>query len=259
MNTRNVIAILTATFVFTATAHAGWTPAEIPSTTNMLWLDASDASTFSDTGGLVEQWNDKSGNDAHAVKGAGDDSRRPTTGAHTINGLNAVWFNGLNGLTTVSHPFGTSVEDAFVYMVTRRLDPESYTGWGAFYSLGGDGGTSKWEAAMRLSALENHNGGGGVLTTNHGLAIDEVWMAGLYGSASELTLETWKNGSLVASKARGTYVNPTTGGIDVGWWPLVSSWQTYTDIGEFIVLNGVRDADTQQKTEGYLAWKWGLQ
>ena len=31
------------------------------------------------------------------------------------------------------------------------------------------------------------------------------------------------------------------------------------DMAEFIVLQGVRDTDTQEKVEGYLAWKWGLE
>ncbi|NQT41414.1 MAG: PEP-CTERM sorting domain-containing protein [Planctomycetes bacterium] len=57
---------------------------------NVLWLDASDVSTITDTGGLVDQWNDKStaGNNF-----TGTGNERPTTGASTQNGLNVITFD----------------------------------------------------------------------------------------------------------------------------------------------------------------------
>lgn len=47
-----------------------WTPAELTTT---LWLEASDSSTITETGGLVSQWDDKSGNDNHATQGTAAD------------------------------------------------------------------------------------------------------------------------------------------------------------------------------------------
>lgn len=61
-----------------------------------LWFDAADATTISETGGLVNQWNDKSG--AAACTGATDcnatssGAARPTTGTRTLNGLNVLDF-----------------------------------------------------------------------------------------------------------------------------------------------------------------------
>ena len=42
-----------------------WEPSRVP--TN-LWLDAKDESTITESGGAVSQWDDKSGNDNHAVQ-----------------------------------------------------------------------------------------------------------------------------------------------------------------------------------------------
>jgi hypothetical protein len=53
------------------------------------WLDASDESTIDDTGGRVDVWRDKSGNNRELVAQAAD-TTRPITGATTINGLNVL-------------------------------------------------------------------------------------------------------------------------------------------------------------------------
>lgn len=63
------------------------TPDTLPG--NVLWLDSSDVSTITDTGGAVDVWADKSpeGNDA-----TGTGANRPITGGTTINGLNTIAF-----------------------------------------------------------------------------------------------------------------------------------------------------------------------
>jgi hypothetical protein len=59
-----------------------------------LWLDAADATTITESGGFVSQWNDKSGNGRNATQSIG--ANQPTTGSFTINGLNALSFDGIN-------------------------------------------------------------------------------------------------------------------------------------------------------------------
>lgn len=60
-----------------------------------LWLDASDAATITSAGGLVSQWNDKSGNAKHATATG---TAKPTTGVTTQNGLNVLDFEGTNNI-----------------------------------------------------------------------------------------------------------------------------------------------------------------
>lgn len=59
-----------------------------------LWLDASDTSStnITQSGGSVSQWLDKSGKGYNLTQSTGSD--QPTTGSSTINGLNAIDFNG---------------------------------------------------------------------------------------------------------------------------------------------------------------------
>lgn len=62
-----------------------------------LWLDASDTTTITESGGSVSQWNDKSGNGYNFTQGTG--ANQPTTGIRTVNGLNAVDFDGGDAMT----------------------------------------------------------------------------------------------------------------------------------------------------------------
>lgn len=66
-----------------------FSPADLPSF--VLWLDASDTSTITDSSGFVSQWDDKSGEGNNVVQATGAD--QPFTGATSQNGLNALLFN----------------------------------------------------------------------------------------------------------------------------------------------------------------------
>ena len=59
-----------------------------------LWLDATDATSITASGGAVSQWNDKSGNASNFTQGTG--ANQPTTGSRTINSLNVIDFDGTN-------------------------------------------------------------------------------------------------------------------------------------------------------------------
>lgn len=55
------------------------------------WYDASDAASITSSGGLVSQWNDKSGNGFHATASG---SLRPTLTNSYINGKSVITFGG---------------------------------------------------------------------------------------------------------------------------------------------------------------------
>ena len=57
-----------------------------------LWLDATDATSITASGGAVSQWNDKSGNASNFTQGTG--ANQPTTGTRTINSKNVIDFDG---------------------------------------------------------------------------------------------------------------------------------------------------------------------
>jgi len=61
---------------------ADWTPTSLGSSL-AIWLDASDATTLSSSGGLVSEWRDKSGNARHAVQTS--PSSQPTLNGSAIS------------------------------------------------------------------------------------------------------------------------------------------------------------------------------
>lgn len=84
----------------------------------ILWLDASDLSTITSASGAVSQWNDKSGNAYHFSQATS--TARPITGTRTVNGLNALDFDGTddrlfrNSISLVNQTTGTFTAFAVV-------------------------------------------------------------------------------------------------------------------------------------------------
>jgi hypothetical protein len=77
------------------------------------WFDANDESTITESANAVSQWDDKSGNANHAVQATG--IKQPITNSVTINGLNAISFDGVNDtLKTASIGLGSTYSCYFV-------------------------------------------------------------------------------------------------------------------------------------------------
>lgn len=77
------------------------------SLTPLVWYDASDTSTITESGGFVSQWDDKSGNGRNVTQGTG--IKQPVTGLTTQNGLNVISFDGINDSLAFSS-FPTTVQ-----------------------------------------------------------------------------------------------------------------------------------------------------
>ena len=72
-----------------------WTPSSLSGGT-LLWLDASDSSTISETAGTVSEWQDKAPNGNDLTPNGGSD---PTTNAENQNDLSVIVFDGDDILT----------------------------------------------------------------------------------------------------------------------------------------------------------------
>ena len=70
-------------------SYQPWSPLSLQP---KLWLDASDTTTITDSGGAVSEWRDKSGNGYAFTQATG--GAQPTTGTTTQNGLNVLAFDG---------------------------------------------------------------------------------------------------------------------------------------------------------------------
>ena len=216
-----------------------WTPA---STTTAAWFDASDASTITESGGAVSQWNDKSGNSYNLAQGTG--AAQPVTGSSTINSLNAMAWTTAKFMSSAT-PAGANWQD--VYVVAK------WTGAGTFSTYNG------------LFTGSNNSG------TDGGIG----WI-GHTGSVNSYTgTKWWDNLYLNGTSSTGAAVLPTMAsdfvvdfsanspisvtGMTVGRDRTYSGRGWEGLIGEVIAFNSKLSTADRQKTEGYLAWKWGTE
>lgn len=72
-----------------------WTPANIGSDL-AFWIDGADSASMTLNGSTVQQVNDKSGNNRHAVQLTG--TRQPAYTSAGLNGLNVLTFDGIDDL-----------------------------------------------------------------------------------------------------------------------------------------------------------------
>lgn len=97
-----------------AGGEAAWSPGDL---TGYLWYDASDTSSITEVGGAVSQWNDKGTLGKHMTQNT--ESEKPTSGTITINGLNAIDFDGVNDrLLNTS----VSISNPYMMCAVGRLD-----------------------------------------------------------------------------------------------------------------------------------------
>ncbi len=115
---------------------------------NVLWLDASDVSTITDTGGLVDQWNDKStaGNNF-----TGTGNERPTTGASTQNGLNVLTFD--NDYLVGPNAVLTAGDDDYTYYAVWQPNRNAVL---TVYEQGQ--GTNQRSSILAVNAAYGFNG-----------------------------------------------------------------------------------------------------
>ena len=88
----SVFAIITC-FVINGTSYCQYYPAGFAKNQISLWLDASDTTTFTKSGGVITAWKDKANNLSAAQATSG---KQPALSV--LDGKNIVEFNGVQGL-----------------------------------------------------------------------------------------------------------------------------------------------------------------
>ncbi len=97
---------------------AAFAPNHLPNL--QLWLDAADVATIAESSGAVSQWDDKSGQENHAMQGTG--SAQPTTSASSLAGRNVIDFTTNDYLTIASFTSIMSLSSAFSTFMVFRLN-----------------------------------------------------------------------------------------------------------------------------------------
>jgi hypothetical protein len=222
-----------------------------------LWFDATDTATITKVGGLVSQWNDKSGNVNNVTQATGAD--QPNWTLASINTQPAVIFNGSEFLANVAAtglPQGTAASSIFSVMESTSQPSFPFlVSWG---SSGGDFSLAFNDGALAGIGARSTNANAyatALLNTSPhvlsaiftGPALPTNYLQYLDGTAQALT--TGELGNVTIS-GNALSIGSLVGGGSFGW---------VGPIGEIIVYNSALGMANQQTLEGYLAWKWGLQ
>jgi hypothetical protein len=224
------------------------------------WYDASDDTTIVSSGGLVSQWNDKSGNDHHLTQSI--ESDRPSTNTHHINSKNVLYFNNDMLWTTDSILSGNP--DLMMISVVRFLGYNSNLDF--LYALGaGQGSTAGLSAGSVETFAWRFNNGNekyaiGVPATNTNYLISAVRPNGGIYADSTAFFDGTETASTSSGNANSTLnlgagfsvgAGPSSGSIGSKEWPMNGL------IAEIIIIEA-SDEITRQKVEGYLAHKWNV-
>jgi hypothetical protein len=229
-----------------------WTPSLI---TTALWLDAADASTVTASSSLVDEWRDKSGNARHAT---GTTTTRPAYTSAGLNGRNVITFDGTDDFLSLSG-ITLDTDNTFVFSVYQRSSAGIHSiDVGSIPSSQVDStrGYGNWWFSDNVlysqlrSSSPSTFGTHGTASTSTGVFINSL-------ARNSTGTQAWRNGSTLGTRQQvGAPLNPVLS--YVGRQGATSGGYTNGYIAEIIVGRfDISDLD-RQKTEGYLAHKWGL-
>lgn len=219
-----------------------WTPAEI---TTPAWFDADDASTITESGGLVSQWNDKTGNGKNLTSSG--------TNQPTLNTADSEYAN----LDTIS--FADNANAALQeWLASNGTDTWL---WYEVFMVGHSPDMSNSSRPTVFGDLAK-TGEGYVVQFDNDTPQDptpEGWVGGTF----------YVNGKTTSAAADAALANSpciirkyatlgTANKILIGSDRKVANRGWTGKVAEVLVVTAPSAADVR-KIEGYLAWKWGLQ
>ncbi len=221
-----------------------------------LWLDAADAGTITESGGLVSQWSDKSseGNNATQFTGA----LQPVTGTQTVNGLNVVDFDGIDDLMELSSQPLIGTEARTIIVVGYAIDD---TGTPTMVSLtdvgvAGERYEVSAEIGLRISAANSFWLDDAV---ESGVAAIIMMTNEANSTLVEDSdnLQAYRDGALITSTAQA---NPTTSVNTISGTATIShaARQLNGVIGEVIIYDRVISFSERTLLDNYLSSKWGI-
>jgi len=240
-----------------------WNPTFIKTA---LWLDAADASTITESGGSVSQWNDKSGNNFNASQGTS--AERPTYVTNAVGNKNALLFDGVDDFVVVAHNnlLNMQLDPSAVFCVYKQ--DVSGTGFRLFQK---DDGVGTFADSL-FGSPQNFTSVAGAFGDSYSPAYTpgDVAIQSFTWDGSLMT--NWLDGTLATP---GTVFNGTIvgGSIDPTNTPAANTDDLYIAkrnnpgfsegnfqgyICEIIFSNLNLSTIERQKVEGYLAHKWGL-
>jgi hypothetical protein len=226
------------------TINLPFTPADV---SPALWLDASDASTFTYSSGVVvSQWNDKSGNARHVSQGTV--ASQPSRQTNVLNSLPVVRFDSTGKV--LEGPSFVNGKTLSIFVVVKRTTDTSVAG---VICAGENDETRPLQVDIRNTFLAVQND---IHCVPSGTSYRNGDSSSLGMGASPTSFAIVGHVcSTTVSISNSTAI--TIGAIrnnDGG-----TEFKFLGDMAELIICESAVSSTDRQKIEGYLAWKWGLQ
>ena len=231
-----------------------------------LWLDGADTTTLSPsgvgTGSNVTQWNDKSGNNYHAV-GYNNTATYTATG---LNGLPALTFSSTKSMVSPvpAGTFPTAISVFVVYQFTGTLSSS------AVYSLINRTFSSGSAYAAPFSVYQNNSsmvryigiGTNQLYSSVTGTTFTNTTPSIYYFNIASNSNTVW-NESVNGTATAYTLTNGTAGYADTASNVCIGGrldTAVYMDgvISEVIMYNSALTSAQRQQVETYLIRKWGI-
>jgi hypothetical protein len=220
-----------------------------------MWYDAADATTITQSGGTISQWDDKSGNgyDATQVVSA----EQPSTGS-TLNGLDTIYFDGTGKNFDI--PNVTLTSDFSIYIVAQKTGREDQYNGALVISDGASTNFANWALLWGTSAnnkITYYDSGDRFSTTE--INQNQYYISSALRDTGATQIDYWLNGTddgqnvALAPNGAGTTFSDSFIGVDQYGANFAGN------IAEIIVIASYQSTTNRQKIEGYLAWKWGLE
>lgn len=243
-----------------------WTPSQLGASLS-LWLDADDASTITESGGLVSQWDDKSGDGNHMTQGTG--SAQPTYAATGFNSMPALQFNTDKYLGNSSPSGLDSQGDLFYASVFQITTSSSYRmimgGRGAFNEAAGANGIPILQQLGTSPQLGIHNTG--VAATLIRVVVTDITQGhlatvgragGIIGNGGTVTVTASGASSSYSTTGTQTWNSAANAVFQIGGRQQSGTSWLLGSISECIAMQRNATTGEREKVEGYLAHKWDL-
>jgi fibronectin-binding autotransporter adhesin len=225
-----------ATVISQGTIQLQAAPTSLPTTaSSAIWrLDASDAASVTQSGGIVSQWNDQSGSNRNVTASG---TTQPAYVTDGLNGLNVVRFDGSDDKMVITGAGGNAA--AQTIFIVESLS-------GTQKSLAGIIGLNNADVGIRWSSGAWQTPGNGndfANPTGSEFRVDGVITGTQTSDSTFHVMSATRVGSAQNVSAIGSY--------------FYSSGREYKgDIGEVIVYGTTLSAADRNLVERYLYYKW---
>ena len=216
-----------------------------------VWVDASDPNSYTLSGSNITQLKDKSGNGNNTT---GYNGAQPTFLTNAINGLPVFNIAGGSGFYGNMSNTGTTMTFFCIAILTNTATTSRLIDFTDGLTTDDGQSVAKAVVTMPTIALYRANGTGGG-SVNSGIGSQNIpYLVTCYFNGT--------NGYLAIN---GTYSTPfaVSGNFSITKYGIGATFNSYSNqgyakYGEVLIYNTSLSTLDRQKTEGYLAWKWGL-